>query len=95
MRVIWSVVAEHDLNAIVEYIAQDNIHAALEMDELLQNSAAGLGIFPNQGKAGRIPGTRELSAHKHYILVYRVTNDTVEIATVLHTSRQWPPATDD
>jgi addiction module RelE/StbE family toxin len=91
MRVIWSVVAERDLNDIVEYIAQDNIPAALKMDELLQNSAAGLGIFPNQGKAGRLPGTREFAAHKHYILVYRIADDAVEIVTVLHASRQWPP----
>ncbi|GHV53262.1 plasmid stabilization protein [Deltaproteobacteria bacterium] len=90
MRVIWSVVAERDLNAIVEYIAQDNIHAALDMDELLRNSAAGLGIFPNQGRAGRIPGTRELLVRKQYILVYRVVDDAVEIVTALHTSRQWP-----
>jgi len=31
------------------------------------------------GRAGRVPGTRELVLHKNYIAIYRVRADDVEI----------------
>lgn len=91
MNVVWSEPAENDLDAIVLFIARDDIQAALEMDALLRNAAAGLALFPEKGKPGRVPGTREIVAHKHYLLVYALTPDAVHIVAVLHTSRQWPP----
>ena len=91
MRVVWSEPAEEDLGAIVEYIARDNLQAALDMDSLLRDAADGLAMFAATGKPGRIPGTRELVAHRNYILVYVVAPDAVQIVTVLHTSQQWPP----
>jgi len=91
MNVAWSLQAEQDLTAIVEFIAKDDIQAALEIDVLLQEAAERLIPFPGKGKPGRVPGTRELIAHAHYILVYTLTGDAIHIVTVLHTSRQWPP----
>jgi len=90
MEVIWSERAEQNLASVVEFIARDDIRAALEMDRALQNAADGLAVFPHKGKPGRIPGTRELVAHEHYILVYRLTDDAVYIVTVLHTSMRRP-----
>jgi plasmid stabilization system protein ParE len=46
---------------------------------------------PQFGRPGRIIGTRELVAHRNYILVYDVTADTVRVLRVLHAARQWPP----
>ncbi len=91
MHVVWSEPAEEDLDAIVEYIARDNLQAALDMDSLLRDAADGLALFAATGKPGRIPGTRELVAHRNYILVYVVTPDAVQIVTVLHSAQQWPP----
>ena len=90
MEIIWSAQAEQDLESIVEFIARDNVNAALEIDALLQNSAERLSAFPCQGKPGRVPGTRELVADEHYILVYVVSAEVIHIAAVLHSSRQWP-----
>ena len=90
MKVIWSEYAENDLDAIVEYIANDNFHASLELDDLLRSSANGLAVFPERGRPGRIPCTRELVIHKNYILVYVVAPDAIKIVTVLHSARQWP-----
>ena len=91
MKVIWSASAEGDLDTIVEYIAKDNLQAALEMDDRLRDSADGLAVFPEKGKPGRFPGTREFVAHKNYILVYVIAPDAIQIVTVLHSARQWPP----
>ena len=90
MEIIWSVVAEADLESIVEYIARDNMAAALVVDDLLRHAAQELAFFPKKGKPGRYPGTRELVAHEHYLLVYAVTGEMVQIVAVLHTSRKYP-----
>ncbi|WP_027188252.1 type II toxin-antitoxin system RelE/ParE family toxin [Desulfovibrio cuneatus] len=92
MELIWSHQAEHDLDGVVSYIAQNNVQAALAMDMLLVEAAESLLLFPAKGRPGLVPGTRELVAHEHYVLVYQRTEEAVIIAAVLHTSRQWPPA---
>ena len=90
MKVTWSEPAEDDLDRIARYIAHDNLQAALELDDLLRSSANGLSAFPEKGRPGRFPGTRELVVHKNYILVYVITPDAIKIVTVLHSARQWP-----
>lgn len=39
------------------------------MDELFGNVAAKLADFPDMGKLGNVPGTRELIPHENYRLV--------------------------
>lgn len=91
MELAWSEPAEASLDAIVMYIAADNIDAALELDNLLRKAARGLTKLPRKGKPGRVPGTRELLAHPNYVLVYLLTEEHIQIVNVLHSSRQWPP----
>lgn len=46
---------------------------------------------PSIGRPGRVDGTRELVIHRYpYILVYRVTSDTVDVLSVYHDARAWP-----
>lgn len=43
--------------------------------------------FPESGRIGQVPGTRELVVtNLPYIVVYRVNGDTVEILRVMHMS---------
>ena len=60
------------------------------MDELFSDATARLTEYPNLGKPGKIPGTRELIPHESYRLVYEVSGDTVWILTLVHTARRWP-----
>ena len=43
------------------------------------------------GHEGEVPGTRELTPHPRYRLVYEIFGETVWILTVIHTSRERPP----
>jgi toxin ParE1/3/4 len=91
VRVIWTPEAEHDRIAIWEYIASENLRAALRIDQLFSDWAAKLQTHPKIGKAGQILGTRELIPHESYRLVYEIVGETVWILTLVHTARQWPP----
>ena len=90
MKVIWTLSAEDCLDNIVNYIAEDNIDAALNMDALLRSSAKELMRFPCKGRIGRVKGTRELIAHPNYIIVYTVNNHLIKIISILHGSQQYP-----
>jgi plasmid stabilization system protein ParE len=43
------------------------------------------------GHEGEIAGTRELTPHRNYRLVYQVAGDTIWILALVHAARQWPP----
>jgi plasmid stabilization system protein ParE len=51
----------------------------------------GWRISPLVGHEGEVPGTRELTPHRSYRIVYDVEGDTVWILVLIHTARQWPP----
>ncbi|AGU49889.1 putative plasmid stabilization system protein [Variovorax paradoxus B4] len=90
MRVLWTLSAEQDRADIVDFIAQDNPLAAIRMDETFSAAVGRLAEHPLLGRAGQIPGARELIPHESYRLVYEVRADTVWILTLVHTARQWP-----
>lgn len=90
MRVLWTLSAEQDRADIVDFIAQDNPLAAIRMDEIFSAAVGRLAEHPLLGRAGQIPGTRELIPHESYRLVYEVRADTVWILTLVHTARLWP-----
>jgi addiction module RelE/StbE family toxin len=91
MRIIWRRAALNDLEAIREFIAQDNPQAAMRVRAAIRAAVDPLANYPNLGRTGRVDGTRELIVvDLPYIVVYRVAEDTVRILAVIHTSRQWP-----
>lgn len=91
MIVVWAKEAENDLEAIVSYIAEDDVDAAIRMDVLFRSKAKELAQYPSLGHEGRISGTRELLAHRNYLLIYRIQGDTVEIVALVHTAQHYPP----
>ncbi|MGF6764763.1 toxin ParE1/3/4 [Paraburkholderia sp. GAS33] len=95
MRVIWTPEAEADRELVWEYIATDSPSAAARMDELFDTAAQRLSEFPELGRLGRIPGTRELVAHENYQIVYEVSGELVWVLALVHTARLWPPLRGD
>ena len=91
MKLVWTRTANADRKDIREYIAQNNLAAALALDELLSEKANHPVDHPGLGRPGRVTGTRELVAHQNYILIYDAVDDLVRILRVLHAAKQWPP----
>ena len=86
----WKQMAREDRAAIMDYIAEDNPVAALELDELIEQKAEALPANPTLYRPGRARGTREAVVTENYLMVYRVTDKRVEILRVLHARQQWP-----
>ncbi len=82
--------ARQDLAAIIAYIAADNPAAAdVFLDRIIERTDT-LPHHPHAFRKGRLPGTREMVIHPHYILVYATRNDGVTILRLLHSARNWP-----
>lgn len=60
MEIFWTMLASQDRKRIREYIAEQNLMAAIELDERIGYSASSLAGQPYKGRNGRVEGTREL-----------------------------------
>ena len=91
MRVSWLRSALSDLDAAVDYIAQENPEAAIQMYAHIRERVSNLARFPESGRPGRVFGTRELVLDRYpYLVPYRVKNNTVEILRIFHIRRKPP-----
>ena len=83
----WVPPAENSLLDIVEFIARDKPDAAALFAGRERAAIASLTRLPNRARAGRVATTRELVVHPNYIVVYRVTADTVDILRIRHATQ--------
>jgi plasmid stabilization system protein ParE len=91
MQVRWLRNAAKNLNDASVYVAGDNPKVAREFFIHTIESVNKLAQYPELGRAGRVPGTRELVIFGYpYIVPYRIKDGNVEILRVFHTSRMWP-----
>ena len=92
MKIAWSPEAIEDLVSLRAYIAEDNPAAARRtVQHLIESIEQLLPDNPRIGRAGRVPGTRELVIPKTpYIVPYRLQRTTIQILRVYHAARRWP-----
>lgn len=91
MRIEWHPLARTDLAELVAYIATDNLTAAYRVHEDIRECTGVLAIYPEIGRLGRVPGTRELVIRgTPYIAAYRITGEVVTVLRLLHGARLWP-----
>ena len=90
MKVFWSFSAEQDRDRIINYIAKDNVDAAVLLDIKINDDVDLLSKFPYSGRIGRIKNSRELVVHENYILVYSINNNIILINALLHSAQQYP-----
>ena len=87
MALKWTKTALRSVDDIAGFIAKDNPSRATSFVQELNDGVTKLQAHPGMGRAGRVPGTRELVLHKNYIAIYRVRGDDVEILRLHHVAR--------
>jgi toxin ParE1/3/4 len=93
IQIEWTPLATTEAMELHRYIAEDSLAAANRQLGLVLESIQGLSLFPRKGRAGRVPGTRELVVTgTPYIVAYRLKATTIQILSILHAARRWPDA---
>ena len=90
--VIFSVLAESDLEQIGDYIAQDSPHRALSFIRQLRVQCQKLEQFPKSHR--RFPElgqTAHIMPYGKYVVLYRVREEYVSIERILHGGRDILP----
>ncbi|MDZ9161024.1 type II toxin-antitoxin system toxin YacB, partial [Escherichia coli] len=54
MEIFWTMLASQDRKRIREYIAEQNLMVAIELDERIGYSASSLAGQPYKGRNGRV-----------------------------------------
>lgn len=79
-----------DLQAVYDYIEQDNPDAAMGMLLLIDDQVDGLRDPNFPRRIGRKAGTLELVAHPNYVVVIMQTKTAVTALAIMHVARQYP-----
>ena len=90
MKILWLITAERDLDALIDYITEENPKTAIRIFNAIRQSVDQLKSYPSLGREGRVERTRELVIpNLPFIVVYTIKKD-IQVLAVLHTSRKWP-----
>ena len=79
-----------DLEGIVIHIAQDNVAAAVALEEHAHGQVDSLKDPNFPRRRGRKTGTLELVVHPNYVVVLTQTKTQVTVLAILHVARQYP-----
>jgi toxin ParE1/3/4 len=91
MPIQWTQRARRQFLAIIDAVLADNPSAAERVYDAIMDGVARLVTFPEMGRHGRVPGTRELViTSQPYIVAYRIRGQTIHILAVLHGAQKWP-----
>ena len=91
IEVRWTQIAIADLDSAFEFISANNSDAARAVIKKVLEGLDQLMAFPESGKDGRVPGTRELFiSTMSFFIVYRVQKSHLELLAILHSARKWP-----
>jgi toxin ParE1/3/4 len=91
VRVVWLPEAERGLAAQLEWVAQHDPWAALDMGDAIHAAVGRLADHPAIGRPGRVAGTLELVVvGTPYLVVYRLGPSAALVLRVLHRAQRWP-----
>jgi plasmid stabilization system protein ParE len=87
-QIRWTTEAVDQLEASIQHIQQDNPIAARNIAQAAIDHIEQLAAFPGLGRPGEVKGTREL-VNPPYVVVYRSTEEIVEILHIWHGAQDW------
>lgn len=88
----WTQQAVRQLDHAQDYIAFSNSEeVAFKVAMQILASVQQLETFPMSGRAGRVPGTRELVvSHTPFVVAYAIAKTRVVILALYHGAQRWP-----
>jgi toxin ParE1/3/4 len=90
MRIRWTSDAANDLENITIYLHREHRSAAPAVIRTIIDAISTLARFPNRGRPGIVPGTRELVLSTlPYIVVYSATDQAIQLLHIFHAAQDW------
>lgn len=88
----WTEQATRQLDQAHDYIALSNSEeVASRITMQIVTSGEQLAAFPMSGRAGRVPGTREMViSNTPFIAAYTIEKARIVILAVYHGAQRWP-----
>jgi len=88
----WTEQTTEQLDAAHDYISLSNGEdVAVQIASRIVSSVLQLDTFPISGRAGRVPGTRELViSNTPFIAVYAIEKTRIVILAIYHGAQRWP-----
>lgn len=97
MKLLWHPLAADDFATAVGYIQERSPTAAQQFAATVLTAVERLADFPQLGRLGRVPPTRELViGGTRYVVAYLVDEGhaCVVVLRLLHGAQQWPASFD-
>jgi toxin ParE1/3/4 len=88
----WTDQAAHQLDQAYDYIAlSKSEEVAGRVARKIVSAIERLATFPISGRAGRIPGTRELVVPETpFIAAYFLDKSRIVVLAIYHGAQRWP-----
>jgi toxin ParE1/3/4 len=88
----WTEQATQQLDQAHDYITlSNNEEVAARITAQIVTGVQQLAAFPMSGKAGRVPGTRELViSNTPFIAAYAIDKADIVFLAIYHGAQHWP-----
>ena len=88
----WTEQATQQLDQAHDYITlSNNKEVAARIIMQIVNGVQQLAAFPMSGRAGRVPGTRELViSNTPFIAAYAIDKADIVVLAIYHGAQHWP-----
>lgn len=91
MNVRWAYRAREDRRELISHVEKESLTVAVELDDRIDAALRRLAEYPQSGRLGRAPDTRELVIHRTpYIAIYQIDDRGVRIVRLIHAAADWP-----
>ena len=92
MKIIWSPTSRKKIDELVDFIAADNLDAALALVEEIESRVQSLKNHPRSGRILPVLNdemVRELIIRGDYLVVYEIQGERIEILTIRHAKQDF------
>ena len=97
LPVLFTALAEEDLDQIEDYISANDPAAAARVRAAIVKQSLELGSMPAKGLALKEPATQmeigvrvwPVAHYRNYLLLYRIEPDLIRVLRILHAAQDW------